>query len=119
MKTKTFLTAFLASIFSVASTLFVYTHFYPEANQKVADQNSSPAERTAPVVLTSMQSPENPVDFTYAADQTVHAVVHVRVRSTVSYNDESDNPLFQFFNGNNFGTTKKSYWFWFRSNNIS
>jgi serine protease Do len=107
MKTKTFLTAFLASIFSVAITLFAYTHFYPEANQNVADQNISPAQRTAPVVLTSMQSPENPVDFTYAADQTVHAVVHVRVRSTVSYNDESDNPLFQFFNGNNFGQPRK------------
>ena len=48
-----------------------------------------------------MQSPEGPVDLTYAARQTVQAVVHVRVRSTVAFNDESDNPLFQFFNGNN------------------
>ena len=41
------------------------------------------------------------MDLTYAAEQTVHAVVHVRVRSTVANNDESDNPFFQFFNDNN------------------
>jgi Do/DeqQ family serine protease len=51
--------------------------------------------------LTSNQVPEGPVDLTYAAEQTVHAVVHVKVRSTVANNDESDNPFFQFFNDNN------------------
>jgi Do/DeqQ family serine protease len=48
-----------------------------------------------------MQSPAGPVDLTYAAGQTVQAVVHVRVRSTAVSNDESDNPLYQFFYGNN------------------
>ena len=99
MKTKTFLSTILVSIFSVVVTLFVYTHINANANKALISQN--PVERTAPVVLTSMQAPGEPVDLTYAAEQTVQAVVHVRVRSTVTANDDSDNPLFQFFNGNN------------------
>ena len=100
MKTKTFLSTILVSIFSVAITLFVYSHINANANKALISQKT-PVERTAPVVLTSMQTPGEPVDLTYAAEQTVQAVVHVRVRSTVTSNDESDNPLFQFFNGNN------------------
>jgi serine protease Do len=101
MKTKIYLTAFLVAIFSVASTLFVSSHINVSAKQLLTNQNISPAERTAPVVLTSMQSPAGPVDLTYAAGLTVQAVVHVRVRSTAVTDDESDNPLFQFFYGNN------------------
>jgi serine protease Do len=101
MKTKIFLTAFLVAIFGVASTLFVYARINVSTKQTLTNQNSSPIERTAPVVLTSMQVPEGSVDFTYAAGQTVQAVVHVRVRSTVANDDESDNPFFQFFGENN------------------
>ena len=101
MKTKIFLTAFLVAIFSVTSTLFVYSHIIGNSRQTLTNQNNSPIERTAPVVLTSMQAPEGPVDFSYAAGQTVQAVVHVRVRSTIANDDESDNPLAQFFGENN------------------
>jgi Do/DeqQ family serine protease len=48
-----------------------------------------------------MQATEEPVDFTYAAGQSVQAVVHVRVRSTVANDDQSDNPFSQFFGENN------------------
>jgi len=58
-------------------------------------------EGTVPEAMTPSQGPEGPVDFIYAAEQTVQAVVHVRVRSTVSGGNESDNPLFEFFYGNN------------------
>jgi Do/DeqQ family serine protease len=99
MKTKLFLTAILVAIFSVLSTLFVYSNV--GSKKTLTDQKSTPIEKTAPVVMTSNQVPEGPVDLTYAAEQTVHAVVHVRVRSTVAANDDSDNPFFQFFNDNN------------------
>jgi serine protease Do len=100
MKTKIYLTAILVAIFSVASTLFVYSRLNVSSNQALISQNSGPIEKTAPVVLTSMQVPEA-IDFTYAAGQTVQAVVHVRVRSTVAMDDESDNPFFQFFGEGN------------------
>jgi serine protease Do len=101
MKTKIFLTAFLVAIFSVASTLFVYSRINLSAKQPFTDKNNSTVERTAPVVLTSLQYPEGAVDFTYAAGQTVQAVVHVRVRSTMAMDDESDNPFIQFFGEGN------------------
>ena len=100
MKRKLFLTAFLAAILGVSSTIFVYSHTNINGNQSVTDQKHNQPERSAPVVLTSMQSNEGPVDLTYAAEQTVQAVVHVRVRSTVTAN-ESDNPFSQFFSENN------------------
>jgi serine protease Do len=101
MKTKIFLTAFLVSIFSVASTLFVYSHINVNSKQTLTNQNNSPSERQAPVVLTSMQAPEGLVDLKYAAGQSVPAVVHVRVRSMVANDDQEDNPFFQFFGENN------------------
>ncbi len=103
MKTKIILTAFLVSVFSVASTLFVYSRINNNSKQPISNQNFN-NERTS-AFLTSMKSSEEPdkssggpVDLTYAAQQTVQSVVHVRVRSTVTQ-DESDNPFFQFFNG--------------------
>lgn len=101
MKTRIFLTAFLASIFSVASTLFVYSHIDANSRPTLTNQNNSPIERQAPLVLTSMQSTAGSVDLTYAAGQSVQEVVHVRVRSTLANDDESDNPFFQFFGDNN------------------
>jgi Do/DeqQ family serine protease len=107
MKTKIFLTIILVAIFSTASTIFVYPRINTIAKQSLNDQKKDPLESTSPVVLTKSQSPAEPVDFTYAAEQTVHGVVHVRVRSTLTVNDESENPFFQFFNGNNFGQPRR------------
>ena len=101
METKKILTAFLVTIFSVASTLSVYSQINVNSRQTLTNQNYSPIERTGRVVLTSMQVPDGPVDLTYAAGQCVQAVVHVRVRSSIENNDGSDNPLSQFFGENN------------------
>lgn len=101
MKTKILLTAFFVAILSVASSLFVYSNINANAKQTLITENNSPIERTSPIVLTSMKAPEGPVDFTYAAGQSVQAVVHVRVRSTIANDDESDNPFSQFFGENN------------------
>ncbi len=101
MKTKLYLTALFVAIFSAFGSIFVYSHISHGTNQKLITQTNIPAEKPSPVVLTSMQVPSGPVDLTYAAEKTVQAVVHVRVRSTVAYDDEYDNPLFQFFNQNN------------------
>ena len=50
MKTKLFLTAILVAIFSVFSTLFVYSNMLKKTQ---TDQKNTPIEKTAPVVLTS------------------------------------------------------------------
>ena len=46
----------------------------------------------------SMQ--EGQIDFTYAAEQTVHAVVHVRTKSMVA--PQASNPLWEYFYGDTF-----------------
>ena len=78
---------------------------YPRLNNRATgvlypDKFGTSAE-IPQVIKTSMQVQEGPIDFTYAAEQTVHAVVHVRVRSIVTSGDEFDNPLFELFYGNN------------------
>jgi serine protease Do len=101
MKIKTILSTVIIAFVSAIITLFVYTNYIESAGQTPNNQKNGSTVRTGPVVLTSMQVPEGPVDLTYAASQTVQAVVHVRVRSTVSMGEENDNSLYDFFNGNN------------------
>lgn len=102
MKAKIFLTGFLAAIFGVASTVLAYSRHNESESQMMNNAKNGQIKTTTPDVNSNIQAPDGPVDLTYAADQTVQSVVHVRVRSTVAMDDESDNPLFQFFNGNNF-----------------
>ena len=101
MKLRSIFTTILLTSAGICLTVFLYAHFtYKYATSRV-NQNAGSIEETASVYLTSLQVQDGPVDLTYAAENTVHAVVHVRVRSTVNYSDESDNPLYDFFYGNN------------------
>lgn len=99
MKFKTILTTALVAIFSAILTLFVYTHLIDSQRYTTINQDQDSNRATAPARFTSLEEQEGPVDLTYAAETTVRAVVHVRVRSTVTYGEESENPLFQFFYG--------------------
>jgi len=47
----------------------------------------------------------NPVDFTYAAERTVHSVVHVKV-TAMERASSSNNPFFDFFFGNPYTESK-------------
>jgi Do/DeqQ family serine protease len=101
MKIKIVITTAVVTILGMIITLFVYTHLITNSKQIINNPKNGSDEKTSPAMWTSMQVQEGPVDLTYAAEQTVHAVVHVRVRSTVNSGDETDNPLFEFFYGNN------------------
>jgi len=52
----------------------------------------------AEAFLTSLQMQEGQIDFTFAAEQTVHAVVHVHTTSTRG--SQYDNPIIEYFYGN-------------------
>ena len=43
---------------------------------------------------------EGQIDFTYAAEQTVHAVVHVHTKSMVG--GQADNPIMEWFYGDRY-----------------
>jgi serine protease Do len=98
MKGKYLLGAFFMAIFGAFVALFAYTRLIDrpvERNSKAASAFDSPVAKP---VLTSYQPEggQQQVDFTFAAEQTVHAVVHVRITQTLEY---QNNPLMEFFYG--------------------
>ena len=88
-------------MFSALVELSVYLRLNNRVKGVLYPDKFATSAEIPQVIKTSMQMQEGPIDFTYAAEQTVHAVVHVRVSSTVTAGDEYDIPLFEFFNGNN------------------
>lgn len=97
MKGRTLLLGFLLAFIGAFVALFTYTRFFekpaPTAEVRTFDTSITPM----PGVLTNFSLQQNPIDFTFAAEQTVHAVVHVKTKATVSTG--SGNPLFDFFYG--------------------
>lgn len=99
MKVKYLLGALLMAISGGAITLVAYTKI---ANKPavVAVKDSSQAEvKDARALLTSFEMQPGQVDFTYAAEQTVHAVVHVRTKTMV---EQPYNPIMEFFYGDRY-----------------
>jgi serine protease Do len=92
MSAKRLLGIFLVATLGGIIALFAYTRFFDHPRVVVtAEQPNFRLTR-----LTSDQN-GNPVDFTYAAERTVHAVVHVKVLSM--QNETSGNPFYDFFFG--------------------
>jgi serine protease Do len=87
----------LGVIFAFAGAfiaLFAYTRYIEKPLKDVAGGRQSISEQTNQSLFTSLPMQQNPIDFTFAAERTVHAVVHVRTKSTVN---AGSNPLFEFF----------------------
>jgi len=87
------LTAFLGA----AIALFTYTKIVNRPSVISERDSSGITTAAAQPYLTSMEMQESPVDFTYAAEQTVHAVVHVHTKTVMG--NQPDNPIMQFFYG--------------------
>jgi S1-C subfamily serine protease len=98
MKGKAIIIAFVPAVAGALLALFIYTRYFEKPAAAAIQNHTDTSVSALPGVLTSMPMQQNPVDFTFAAGQTVHAVVHVKTKSTVSYGGYS-NPLFEFFYG--------------------
>ena len=98
MKGRTMLAIFLISAFGALLALFVYTRVINKSGNDSASSADMSAQKV-PAMFTSLPQQGGLVDFTYAAEQTVHAVVHVKTKSTVSYPGSNNNPLYEFFYG--------------------
>jgi Do/DeqQ family serine protease len=61
----------------------------------VTKDSSNVEVQNARAYLTSLQTQEGQIDFTYAAEQTVHAVVHVHIKMMGA----PDNPIMDWFYG--------------------
>lgn len=96
MKVKYLIGGLFMAVLGGAISLFAYTKII-EKPAVVAVKDSAKIETpAAQALLASYQVPEPQVDFSYAAEQTVHAVVHVMTKTMVN---QPDNPIMQWFYG--------------------
>jgi serine protease Do len=105
MKAKYVLSSFVMAVLGAAVTLFVYTRFFEKELPSVTQDSSSVEVQNAKALLTSFQLQEGQVDFTYAAEQTVHAVVHVHTKTMMG--SQADNPILEWFYGDKYSKPRE------------
>jgi serine protease Do len=97
MKAKYLIGALFMALLGAAIALFAYTKIVDRPTVILARDSSKVSAKEAEPLLTSLavQDPQ-PVDLTYAAEQTVHSVVHVHIKTTVG---DANNPIMEWFYG--------------------
>jgi serine protease Do len=98
MKGKYLLGAFFMALLGATVALFAYTKIIDKPVQVVSKDSSLVESQDAKAFLTSLQMSEGgQIDFTYAAEQTVHGVVHVRTKTMMGV--QAENPIMEYFYG--------------------
>jgi len=92
------------AFFGAAIALFAYTRIVGKPQVVITKDSSGVELKEAKAYLTSMQMQEGQIDFTYAAEQTVHAVVHVHTKSMMG---QPDNPIMEFFYGDRYSRPRE------------
>ena len=100
MKGKYLLGSLFMALLGASIALFAYTKIQGKSSVAISKDSSKVAVRDAKPFLTSMQMQEGPVDLTFAAEQTVHAVVHVHTKSMVG--NQANSPIMEFFYGDRY-----------------
>ncbi len=85
--------------------LFTYTKILGKPTVAVSKDSSKVEVQDARAYLTSMQMQEGQIDFTYAAEQTVHAVVHVHTKAMMGA--QPDNPIMEWFYGDRYSKPRE------------
>jgi serine protease Do len=96
MKGKNLLAGLLMAFLGAVIALVVYTQLVGTpvpASRETSGVDSGKAQ----AYLTSLQQRPGQIDFTYAAEQTVHAVVHVTTKTMMGA--QASNPIMEFFYG--------------------
>jgi Do/DeqQ family serine protease len=96
MKGKGLITTLLVALFGALAGLFIYTRFLDRGKLVIGAEKEKQEIRDN-ARYTSMVPQSGVNDFTYAAELTVHAVVHVKTKATLSTG--YSNPLYEFFYG--------------------
>jgi len=97
MKGKYLLGGLFMALLGASIALFAYTKIMVRPTMAISKDSSKVDEQNTRAYLTSLQTQEGQIDFTYAAEQTVHAVVHVHTKTMMS--SSADNPIMDWFNG--------------------
>jgi Do/DeqQ family serine protease len=105
MKVKNLIGGLLMALLGAAIALFAYTKINEKPSGTFTGDSSSVEIRNADALLTSMTMQEGQIDFTYAAEQTVQAVVHVRTKSMVG--SQASNPIWEYFYGERYSKPRE------------
>jgi serine protease Do len=105
MKAKNLLSGLFMALLGAAIALFAYTKINGKPSGSLTKDSSKVEIKDAQPLLTSMTIQEGQVDFTYAAEQTVHGVVHVRTKSMVG--PEANNPIMEWFYGDRYSKPRE------------
>jgi serine protease Do len=105
MKAKYLLGALVMAAFGAFIGVYAYTRIEDRnvVNTTTAEQQYN-AEQAKALLTSFQQAPAGQVDFTYAAEQTVHAVVHVTTTTIV--NNRYNPSIWDFFNNGREQTSK-------------
>lgn len=93
------------AVLGASIALFAYTKLIEKPKDFVSGDSSSVEVRDARAFLTSMQMQEGQIDFTYAAEATIHAVVHVRTKTMMGA--QAQNPLMEWFYGDRYSRPRE------------
>jgi len=105
MKGKYLLGALFMALLGASIALFAYTRIVEKPLVAVSNDSSKVEVQNARAYLTSLQTQEGQIDFTYAAELTVHAVVHVRTKSMMG--TQADNPILEWFYGDRYSKPRE------------
>ena len=105
MKVKYLFGGLFMALLGAAIALFAYTRIIEKPAVIQLKDSSQTEARDAEALLTSLTMQEGQIDFTYAAEQTVHAVVHVRTKSTVA--PQASNPIMEYFYGDRYSRPRE------------
>ncbi len=99
MKTKRYLSIFVASLLSALIAVFVYSHWF--SPQPGITQVNQPLVPAASYVSLPSAPQSGVPDLTTAAEKSVNAVVHVKTKMTARGGGDlySGNPFYEFFFG--------------------
>lgn len=102
MKAKFVVGSFVMAVLGATITLLVYTRLIEKDLQVVKHDSSGVEVQNARALLTSFQMQEGQVDFTFAAEQTVHGVVHVHTKKMMG--GYAQNPIMEWFYGDRYSS---------------
>jgi Do/DeqQ family serine protease len=105
MKAKYLFGSLFMALIGASVALFAYTKIIDRTSVEIVNDSSGYEVRNARALLTSFQGQQGQVDFTYAAEQTVHGVVHVHTKTLMGMQPE--NPIMEWFYGDRYSKPRE------------
>jgi serine protease Do len=105
MKGKYIFGSLAMALLGAAIALFAYTKIIDKSPLISSNDSSGVETQNAKAFLTSLQMQDKQIDFTYAAEQTVHGVVHVHTKSMMGA--QAENPIMEWFYGDRYSKPRE------------